>query len=430
MADEAAVPAPPDPGKPSRNWRRYLATRGAALFGLLLVGIAALFVLIDSQIGHRFVIDRIEELAPRSGLRIQIGRIEGSIYDAAVLHDVVLKDPQGVFMTVPVAELEWRPFAWLKSGLDVKTLVLRRGELSRLPRLRPGNPDDPILPQFDIRVDRLEFDNLAIAEAVVGQRRRIDLVAKADIRAGRLLLDLDGKLGGADRLVAKVDAEPDRDKFDLDLDYFAPKGGLLAGIAGADSEVRARVFGKGKWSDWKGGLYATRDGARLASFALKNRAGRYAALGQAWPGDLLGGTPSAAVGEALSLRFEGTFTDSALSGNLAAVGAAFAANAGGKVDFAQNRFDSLLVKAALTRPDLLFLEPKLEDVELTATLDGPFRDLTVDHLLTARRVTYGTTMAQGLRTAGVARWDGTRLRLPLDLTAERVVTGNASSTHA
>ena len=425
----------PPPSREPRNWRRYLATRGAALFGVLLLGIAALFVLIDSQIGHRFVIDRIEELAPRSGLRIEVGRIEGSIYDAAILRGVVLSDPDGVFMTVPEAELEWRPFAWLKSGLDVKKLVLRRGELTRLPKLRPGDPDDPILPQFDIRIDRLEIDNLTIGEAVVGQRRRVDLIAKADIRAGRLMLDVDGrlgggKLGGGDRLLAKVDAEPDRDKFDIALDYRAPRGGLLAGLAGADSEVRARVFGKGKWSDWNGGLYATRDGARLASFALKNRAGRYSALGQAYPGDLLSGTPKAAVGSALSLLFDGTFIDSKLDGQLSASGAAFRANAGGAVDFAENRFEALLTRTALTRPDLLFDSrdgdgPKLEDVELTATLDGPFRDLTVDHLLTARKLTFGTTVAQGLRTAGVARWDGTRLQLPLDLTAERVVTGNA-----
>lgn len=425
---EGGPPAAPAaaPARKPRNWRRYVITRGAALLVALLLGIAALFVLIDSQIGHRFIIDRIEELSPRSGLRIQVGRIEGSIYDQAVLRSVVLKDPQGTFMTVPEAQLDWRPFAWLKSGLDVRELVLRRGTLIRLPKLRPGNPDDPILPQFDIRIDRLEIDNLTVGEAVIGQRRRVDLIAKADIRSGRLLLDVDGKLGGADRLLAKIDAEPDRDRFDMNVDYRAPRGGLLAGLTGVDSDVRARLFGKGKWSDWNGGLFVTRDDARLAAFALKNRAGRYSALGQAYPGDLIpAGTARAAVGETLSLLFDGTFQDSRLAGKLSASGGAFRANAGGTVDFAENRFESLLTKIALTRPDRLFADPRLEDVELTATLDGAFRDLTVDHLLTARRVTYGTTVAQGLRTAGIARWDGTRLQLPLDLTAQRVVTGNA-----
>ncbi|HUQ14122.1 MAG TPA: translocation/assembly module TamB domain-containing protein [Novosphingobium sp.] len=417
-------PAPP-PGRARRDWRRYVITRGAALLAAALIGLAALFVVLDSQIGHRFIIDRIEEISPESGLRIEIGRIEGSLYDAAILHDVVFKDPEGVFLTVPVAELEWRPFAWLRSGLDVRELVLHRGELRRLPRLRPGDPDAPILPQFDIKVDRLVVDNLTIAEAVVGDRRRVDLVAKADIRGGRLLLDVNGKLGGTDRLVAFVDAEPDRDKFDLALDYRAPRGGLLAGLAGADSDVRARVFGKGKWSDWDGGLYVTQDRETFASFALKNRAGRYSALGQAYPDGLLKGLPRQAIGPALSLLFDGTFKDSVLDGRLSGSGAAFRLNAGGRIDFARNRFDGLLAKLALTRPGLLVKSPELDNPQLTATLDGPFRDLSIDHLLTVDRVRSGTITAQAVRTAGVAHWDGTRLRLPLDLTAARVVTGNA-----
>ena len=148
-----AAPTPNDPDSPARrNWRRYVITRGAALLGVAVLGLFALVLLLDSQIGHRFVIDRITELSPRSGLKIEVGRIEGSIFDEAILHDIVLRDPEGVFMMVPEAELQWRPFSWLRSGLDIRKLVLHRGELSRFPKLRPGDPDAPLLPQFDIRV--------------------------------------------------------------------------------------------------------------------------------------------------------------------------------------------------------------------------------------------------------------------------------------
>ena len=128
------APTPNDPDSPERrNWRRYVITRGAALLAAAVVGVFALILLLDSQIGHRFVIDRITELSPRSGLKIEVGRIEGSIFDEATLHDIVLRDPEGVFMTVPEADLQWRPFSWLKSGLDIRKLVLHRGELSRFP---------------------------------------------------------------------------------------------------------------------------------------------------------------------------------------------------------------------------------------------------------------------------------------------------------
>ena len=417
-------PAPP-PGPARRDWRRYVITRGAALLGAAVIGIFAAILLLDSQIGHRFVIDRIVELSPRSGLKIEVGRIEGSIFDEATLHDIVLRDPEGVFMTVPEAELKWRPFSWLKSGLDIRELVLHRGELSRFPKLRPGDPDAPLLPQFDIRVDRFELDKLTLGEKVIGKRRRIDLVSKADIRKGRVLLSVNSQLGGSDRLIGRIDAEPDRDRFDLYADYVAPRGGVLAGLAGANSDIRGKLFGKGKWSDWKGGIYATQDSKPFAAFRIGNRAGRFSVLGQAWPDGLLSSTAKAAIGRVLSLKFDGTFQDSVLSGNIWSDAAAFKANAGGKIDFAQNRFVGLVTKIAVDRPELILASPKLEGVRLAGTLDGAFRDLTFAHELRVDRLTAGTTVAQGLRTAGTARYDGSRFVLPIDLTATRVVTGNA-----
>lgn len=417
--------AAPPPGQARRNWRRYIITRGAALLTAGVIALFAAILLLDSQIGHRFVIDRIAELSPRSGLKIEVGRIEGSIFDEATLHDIVLRDPEGVFMMVPEAELQWRPFSWLRSGLDIRKLVLHRGELGRLPKLRPGDPDAPLLPQFDIRVDHFELDRLTLGEKVIGQRRRIDLVSKADIRQGRVLLSVDSQLGGSDRLTGRIDAEPDRDRFDLDADYVAPRSGVLAGLTGAQSEIRAKVFGKGKWSAWNGGLYVTQDAKPFAAFRLTNRAGRYGVLGQAYPNGLLTGTAKAAIGPALSLRFEGTFQDSVLNGNVWSAAAAFKANAGGKIDFAQNRVEGLVTKVAVDRPNLIFASPRLDGVRLAGTLDGPFRGLTFSHELQVDRLRAGTTLAQGLRTAGVARYDGGRFVLPIDLTAAKVVTGNA-----
>ena len=70
------------------------------LFAVTLAVIAAGLLLLDTAIGHRFVIDRIAALQPQNGLRIEIGRIDGSIYRQGGVRDVRLSDPQGRFAVI------------------------------------------------------------------------------------------------------------------------------------------------------------------------------------------------------------------------------------------------------------------------------------------------------------------------------------------
>lgn len=417
------VPTPPERRtRASVRWTRRVAL---ALLAIAAV-VAGALALLDSSLGHRFVVDRIAAITPGSGLRIQIGRIEGSLLNASTLRDVKLSDPEGVFLTIPEAELDWRPLSWLNSGLDIRSLVVRRGTLRRTPRLRPGDPDAPILPDFDIRIDRLIIDDMTIAQGVIGERRRVDLAARADIRGGRAILDLNGKLGGGDRLVLHLDSEPDRDRFELAMNINAPRGGLLAGLAGADGGMAAQVAGRGRWSDWRGSAVATQDGRPLAAFQIGNRSGMYRLAGQVYPGDLVSGSLARAIGPKLSLLYDGTFADNAFDGRLLAAGAAFQAQGMGSLDLAENQAAGLMVKVAVTRPDLLVSGAQLSGVRMDAQLDGQlFRDLEIDHALVVRRMVAGSTVAEGLRTAGVATWDGNRLVLPLALVAQRVTTGNA-----
>lgn len=407
------------------GWKSWQTRLAAAFLGGLGLLILALVVL-DSSLGHRFVIDRIAALTPASGLRIEIGRIEGSLFDDAVLHDVALKDPRGTFMTVPEAELSWRPFAWLKSGLDVRELVLHRGRLLRLPKFNPGKPGGSILPNFDIRIDRFEVKNLIVEKGVIGQRRRVNLLARADIRNGRALIDVDGRFGGADRLVIKLDSEPDRDRFNLAVDYRAPRGGLLAGLTGVRSSVEAKIYGAGGWSKWNGVAFARRDGKDLLAMLLANRGGRFTLAGEAYPAPILTGKARAAVGEKLALRFDGTFTKNVLDGRLALSGQAFVVGAKGVLDLGQNEARKLFLRASLLRPELILAEPKLQNVRFSAMLNGPFRDLEIDHRLSVGALQSGSVQAANLRTAGVARWNGRSLSVPVAITAGRLVTGNAA----
>ena len=97
---------------PRRWWRRLL---GAVI--ALVLHIVAAGALLDTGIGHRFVADRIAALRPANGLRFSVGRIEGSLFDRAVLIDVKVSDSHGLILAAPRADLSWRPFAWLDNRL-------------------------------------------------------------------------------------------------------------------------------------------------------------------------------------------------------------------------------------------------------------------------------------------------------------------------
>jgi len=404
------------------GWMRWTLRVLAVAAALVLVAAA----LLNSPIGRRFVADSVAGLTPASGLRVEIGRIDGSLFSQARLHDVVLSDPAGPFLLLPDAQLDWRPLHWFSQGLDIRKLSTTRGTLLRLPKLRPGNPDAPILPNFDIRIDQLRIERLTIAKGVLGAERRVDLAASADIRKGRAFIRADGKLGGQDRLFALLDAEPARDRFDIKLDYNAPKGGLLAGLTGVQSDLRARITGKGAWRSWDGSVLAEQAGKHLAAFQLSNRAGQYGLLGQAWPSGLLTGLAGRAAGEVVSVDAAGTFAGKVLRGRLAAVGAGVQIRANGGAALASNAFDRMLVKARITNPGLLGEGVQLEGAQIAATLDGPFRALSIEHTLSAARLVSGKFSAETIATHGTAKHDGAVWSLPLDLTAARIITGNAA----
>ena len=77
-------------------------------------------------------------MTPASGLRIRIGRIDGSIWGQTQLNDVRLYDPDGLFAESPQIDMDWRPLDFLFGTASIineldSDLVI----LHRLPQLDP-----------------------------------------------------------------------------------------------------------------------------------------------------------------------------------------------------------------------------------------------------------------------------------------------------
>ncbi len=425
MSDEqmpeeaAATPARKSAARRVGKW-------ALGIVAVLALLVAGLFFGLNTPIGKRWIVEQVADISPKSGLKISIGRIEGNIYGGAVLHDLALADPKGVFLTVPRAEVDWRPLSWFDKRLDIRSLVAMRGELKRLPKLNPGDPDAPMLPGFDIHIGHMELQDFVLAKGVAGdERRRLDLVGSADIRNRRAMVDAKAAFDAGDRVAIDLTAEPDGDVFDADVRIDAPDGGALTSLAGLDGSYAARLVGDGTWTKWAGKLLVDRDGERIGQFDLSARDGTYGLEGKADTSPFLTGIPQRALGPDTRIKATGTLADRVLDGKLELLGRGLGLVIDGAADLADNRADGVRFVADLRDPELFGANMRLEGAEASGTIDGKFRDLSIPFRLTADRFAAGSANITGIAQQGTATYDGSRWIIPIDASIGRIVTGNA-----
>ena len=388
---------------------------------LTLLGIAAIAVaMLDTSFGHRFVVDRIAALQPANGLRFSIGRIEGSIYGRMTLINVRVRDPKGIVLVAPRVRLDWWPFAWARNRLDIRSLVVPRATLARLPETLATGRRGPILPGFDIHIGALKVDQLTLSAPVTGVTRRAMLVGRADVRARRAFIDLAAVVGGSDRLRLLIDAEPDRDRFDVDARARGAADGLLARLSGIARPLALEVHGDGRWRRWQGMLIANAGAARVADLALGVDAGRYTLGGTLAVGSLTRGKLQRLTAPRIRVNGTATLGERQLEGALALRSAALAVDANGRLDLAGSRFRDVRLAARLLRPPALFPNMTGRDIALRAVLEGPFDTARFDYRVTAARFAFDTTGFDGARASGRGRLSRSPVSVPVAFTAQRV----------
>lgn len=388
----------------------------AAVLLLALAGIG----LMDSDIGHRFLTDSIAGMKPSNGLRYSIGRIDGSIYGKAVLIDVRVRDRKGLVFSAPRAELDWAPLRWFVNRLDISRLHVPSATLARLPEVIPSGKKGPILPDFDIRIGSLAIDRLIVAPAVTGVQRIGRLQARADLHAGRALVDLAAVVAGSDSLRVHLDAEPDRNRLEVMAHARGSASGLLAKVSGFGKPIAIDVSGKGTWAAWRGTAVADVGAVRLADLAVSNEAGRYALSGVLVPAPLAHGKLARLTAPRVLVQGGGTLVDRQLRGTLSLRSAALAVTADGALDLAESAFRTVRLHAILLQPSALFPNMTGRAIELRAILDGTFATAAFDYRLSAQRFAFDNTGFEDVRAAGRGRFSKAPVLLPIRFTAARV----------
>ncbi|MEO5773462.1 MAG: translocation/assembly module TamB domain-containing protein [Sphingomicrobium sp.] len=401
------------------------------LVGLVAVTVVAgLFLLgINTDPGRRFLVERIAGLQFQNGMKIGIGRIDGSIYGQSTIHDLTLSDPKGVFLTVPEARLDWRPFAYLGNRIDVRRLTAPTMTLARLPAFRVSAPSNaPLLPDYDIDIDRLKVDRLILEAPVTGQRQIGSIDGAAHIADRRAQVALHGAViggkgqVGGDRIDLKLDAVPERNRFALGLALQGPANGLVAKLAGVKAPVALRIDGSGDWAKWDGRLAANLDNSPFARLSLTARNGRFGVRGPTRIARVVSGPTAALLGPVTTIDLQSDWANrhADLAGTIASD--AFKLVTNGKVDFGQNRFDNLHLAFTLLKPSVIAPHLSGRDLRADVTLNGAFMKPTVDYAITATTIAFNDMALQGFAAHGQAQVDKDHSSIPIAATV-RAITG-------
>ena len=408
-----------------RNWpMTVLRWIGLSLLGLILL--FALFLIgLNSDAGRRFVVTQVEKYEFENGMKIGIGRLDGSLYGRMVIRNFTLSDPTGVFLESPEVRVDWRPIRYFANHVDVRSATAATMTMRKMPAFKVV-PDtgEPLLPDLDIDVGALRVDRFIFEPAVAGERQEARLAGKIAIADRRAQITANAATIGAnakgDTLALQLDAVPEANRFDVTMNVTAPQGGVIAAMGGFKESLTAKLAGRGDWKVWNGNLTADLGTAPLARLALTGRNGTFAVKGSAQAARLFTGATAALLGPQtavdLTARLDERKAD--LDGRFASD--AFRLGVSGGLDLGDSRYEALQLAFVLLRPSAIAPSVRADGVRATATLDGAFDRPIVAYQANANALAVNDIVIDALTLAGKARVDTDQVIIPVAGRAARI----------
>ncbi len=374
MAEDAPVIAEGATTAKRRSWPltvlRWIAF---VLIGLVLL--AALFLTgLNSDAGRRFVVTQVEKYEFENGMKIGIGRLDGSLYGRMTVRNFTLSDPKGVFLASPEVKVDWRPFAYLSNHVDVRSATAATMTMRKMPEFKVV-PDtgEPLLPDLDIDVGALRVDRFIFEPAVAGERQEARLTGKIAIADRRAQVSANAETIGAnakgDTLALLLDAVPEANRLAMTVDVTAPQGGVLAAMGGFKEPLTAKLDGRGDWKAWNGNLTATLGAAPLARVALTARDGVFTAKGTTQASRLLTGPAAEMLGTETAIDLTARLNErkAAIDGRFASDAARVGVSGG--IDLGNSRYEALQIAINILRPSAI----APEETTSTSARDGRAR---------------------------------------------------------
>ncbi|MGB3737953.1 MAG: translocation/assembly module TamB domain-containing protein [Pontixanthobacter sp.] len=394
--------------------------------GLIALVALALFA-INTDPGRKFVVDQIEGLEFETGMEIGIDEIDGSLYSEMTIRGLTVADPKGVFFRSPAIVVDWHPFAFINGHIDVDALMAETMVLQRLPEFNEvPETDDPLLPDYDIDIDRLQIGEFIAEAPVSGERRVVGLNGEVHIADARAKVKLDARTiagpdrAGGDRIALLLDAVPEKNKLDIDLELQAPGDGVIAALAGLTEPLNVELKGKGDWASWAGTLDARLAGEPLADLALTARDGTFGLTGDARLARFAPPSTAALLGETTSIDLTTALDERRAQVDARLSSDAFNLSANGGVDLSDNSFDDMKAAFVLLKPSTLAPNLRGRGLRALLTLNGAFATPEVGYAIRAEQVVMNDIGVQNLRAQGQTTVDTSSMIVPVSLTASRI----------
>lgn len=396
----------------------------ALVIGLVVLAGAGIFGL-DTGPGHRFIANQIGKLAFENGMSIRVGRIEGSIYGKMSLNHLSISDTRGEFLFSPKVDVDWRPLAYLRNHVDVKSAGAERMILRRVPEFRATTTAGPLLPDLDIDIGRLRIARFIAEAPVSGERRTGSIDGKAHIADGRAQVTFNGAMAaqqgkGGDRIALTLDAVPEANRLAIKGMVDAPKGGVIAALAGISDPLALRIDGKGDWKAWNGKLDVDLAGAELARLALVARDGTLTVKGPTRIARMTTGPTATLLGPVTNVDLTAVLKErrADLSGKVSSD--AFDLNANGAVDLSDNSFDDMKLAFVLLKPSALAENLSGSGLRALLTLNGAFATPRVEYVVDAARLAMNDMTLEQFNARGAATVDADKIIVPVDARVARI----------
>ncbi|HZG45545.1 MAG TPA: hypothetical protein VEZ41_04660, partial [Allosphingosinicella sp.] len=349
----------------------------AIILGLLVIAVAGFLIWLNSDPGRRFIVERINNLELASGLKINIERIDGNIWSDVTVRGLTLSDPQGAFLAVPEAQVDYDLMSYVRSShIDIATLRIPQATLARLPALRTVDPNAPLIPNIVLDIGRLDIGRLILEPPVTGQRHELAIagdvhLANSAARSALQVVALQGPgLAGGDRVNLRLDAAPEDNRLGIEMQVQAPANGFVASMTGIEKPMAAQIAGQGTWENWVGRAQATLAGEGFADVRIQAQNGKFTFIGPVRPDLFVTGPAQRLTAPFTQMNLVTTWENRRADLTLRLNSRAAAIVAEGAVDFRQNVYDNLRIAARLLQPGAIAPNLSGRDVRIALVLNG------------------------------------------------------------